>query len=142
MGLIPPALTPELSKFLGVEKEEVEGKILSAIKDVSEMVRRFVWAGQYSFADRLAYAASRESVSMTLYEMMRISESASKSGREIDENVKPYVAQKDNVEILLRLIDFNLVLGLEAVRRAAILAMGWMKAQEKDQGKKQEKGGE
>lgn len=132
MGLIPPTLISDLSKFLGVREEEVEGKILSAIEDVSEMVRRFVWAGQYSFADRLAYAASREAVSMALYEMMRISESSLKADRTIDDNVKPYVAHEESVNLLLRLIDFNLVLGLEAIRRAAILAMGWRKVRKEE----------
>jgi len=125
MPLLPPQVRAELAKRLGVSEDEVEDSLTEAIEDVADMVRRFVRAGQYSFADRLANAASREAVSATIYEMLRISKSALDSGRTLDENVKPYVAREESVRALLELIDLDLVTGLEAARRAAILAVSW-----------------
>ncbi|RLF04091.1 MAG: hypothetical protein DRK00_07500, partial [Thermoprotei archaeon] len=122
MPLLTRGVREALAKRLGVSEDRVEDELNTAVEDVANMVRRFVWAGQYSFADRLANAASREAVTATLYEMLRISKSALDAGRTLDEDVKPYVAREESVKLLLDLMDLDLIAGLEAARRAAVLA--------------------
>jgi len=123
MVVVPPQVLGVLASKYGVDEKKVAEMLSSAIDDVSRMLRRFVRAGQYSFVDRLANAAGREVVSATLYEALRISESTQRAGRTLDENVRPYVARRDSVELLLDLLDADLVTGLEAVKRAALLAL-------------------
>ncbi|MEM0495265.1 MAG: hypothetical protein QXU72_08405 [Thermofilum sp.] len=127
-GLLPPGVRRSLAESLGIGEGEAERVVLEAVSDVADMIRRFVWAERYTFADRLAYAASREVVSVTLYEALRESESAFRAGRTLDENVKPYTAKRESVDLLLRLIDLDPVTGLEVVRRVAILAMARVEA--------------
>ena len=139
VGLLPQSVRLDLARILGVREEEVEGKVLEAINDVADMIRRFVWAERYTYADRLAYAASREVVSATLYEALRESESAFRSGRTLDGNVKPYTARRESVDLLLKLIDLDLLTGLEAVRRVAILATARVEAKKEEEEEKEEK---
>ncbi|MEM2616817.1 MAG: hypothetical protein QXL64_04755, partial [Thermofilaceae archaeon] len=54
----------------------------------------------------------------------------------LDGNVKPYTARRESVDLLLKLIDLDLLTGLEAVRRVAILATARVEAK-KEEGKKQ-----
>ena len=123
---------------------KAEEMLRKAIEDVAEMLRRFVRARQYSFVDRLANAAGKEVVSATLYEALRISESTLKAGRTLDENVRPYVASESSVKLLLDLLDLDLVSGLEAVKRCAVLALTYparAKEEEKEEGEGQAEGG-
>jgi len=123
MGLVSAHVLGVLAARYGAKEEDVAQMLREAIEDVARMLGRFVWAGQYSFVDRLANAAGREVVSATLYEALRISESTRKAGRTLDENVRPYVAKEGSVRLLLDLLDVDLVSGLEVVKRAAILAL-------------------
>jgi len=123
MGLISPTVLGVLASKYGVDERKIEEMLREAVNDVSRMLRRFVRARQYSFADRLANAAGREAVAAALYESLRISDSTLRAGRTLDENVKPYVAKESSVKILLDLLDVDLVSGLEAVKRAAVLAL-------------------
>jgi hypothetical protein len=141
MGLVSRRALGELTSRYGVSEEKVEGMLREAVEDVARMLSRFVWAGQYSFADRLANAAGREVVSATLYEALRISESTRKAGRTLDENVRPYVAKESNVKLLLDLLDADLVSGLEVVKRAAILALAY-KERVKEKAEEAEEAGE
>jgi hypothetical protein len=125
MGLVSRRVLGELASRYSVDEGKVEGMLREAVEDVARMLSRFVWAGQYSFADRLANAAGREVVSATLYEALRISESTRKAGRTLDGNVEPYVAKESSVKLLLDLLDVDLVGGLEVVKRAAILALAY-----------------
>jgi hypothetical protein len=142
MGLVSGRVLGELASRYGVDEEKVEGMLREAVEDVAEMLSRFVRAGQYSFADRLANAAGREVVSATLYEALRISESTRKAGRTLDENVVPYVAKESSVKLLLDLLDVDLVSGLEVVKRAAILALAYKERVKEKAEEAEEAGGE
>jgi CRISPR type I-A-associated protein Csa5 len=124
---------------------KAEEMLRKAIEDVAEMLRRFVRARQYSFVDRLANAAGKEVVSAMLYEALRISESTLKAGRTLDENVRPYVASESSIKLLLDLLDLDLVSGLEAVKRCAVLALTYparaKEEEEKEEGEGQAEGG-
>jgi len=122
LACLPRSVLDELAKRYG---EDIEGKIAEAVEDVREMISRFVWAGMYSFADRLANAVGKEIVSATLYEALRISKSTRDSGGTLDENVRPHVAKESSVKLLLDILDLDLVSGLELVRRIAILSLAW-----------------
>ncbi|MEM1520739.1 MAG: hypothetical protein QW290_08070 [Sulfolobales archaeon] len=114
-----------LAKELKIDEEsKLKESVQQALDDIAEMLRRFVWSRQYSFADRLANAVSKEMISATLYEMLRIAKSVKDTGKTLDENIHPYVAREESIVLLLRLADVSLPEGLETVRRAAILAMG------------------
>jgi len=142
MGLVSRRALGELASRYGVGEEKVEGMLREAVEDVAMMLSRFVRAGQYSFADRLANAAGREVVSATLYEALRISESTRKAGRTLDENVRPYVAKESSVKLLLDLLDVDLVSGLEVVKRAAILALAYKERVKEKAEEAEEAGGE
>jgi flavin-binding protein dodecin len=125
----------KLVKIVGQPPENLENEIRGAVEDIAKMLSRFVWARQYSFVDRIANAASKETVSITLYEALRISKSTLDAGQTLDENIRPYIASEESVKFLLNLLDVDLVSGLEIVRRAAILALSW-RSSEKDSGEK------
>jgi CRISPR type I-A-associated protein Csa5 len=125
----------KLVKIVGQPPENLENEIRGAVEDIAKMLSRFVWARQYSFVDRIANAASKETVSITLYEALRISKSTLDAGQTLDENTRPYIAREESVKLLLNLLDVDLVSGLEIVRRAAILALSW-RSSEKDSGEK------
>jgi CRISPR type I-A-associated protein Csa5 len=125
----------KLVKIVGQPPENLENEIRGAVEDIAKMLSRFVWARQYSFVDRIANAASKETVSITLYEALRISKSTLDAGQTLDENIRPYIAREESVKLLLNLLDVDLVSGLEIVRRAAILALSW-RSSEKDSSEK------
>ncbi|MEM1523083.1 MAG: hypothetical protein QXU69_08650, partial [Thermofilaceae archaeon] len=57
----------------------------------------------------------------------------------LDGNVKPYTARRESVDLLLKLIDLDLLTGLEAVRRVAILATARVEAKKEEEEEKEEK---
>lgn len=93
------------------------------VSDLVDMIRRFVWCGLPSFADRLANATSKEVVEVTLYEALRISRSAGEFLCQDERTVRPHVAREESVKWLLRKLDEDLVAGLEIARRIAIRAL-------------------
>lgn len=105
--------------------ESSEKEFEEVISDIVNMISRFVRAGMYTFADKLANATNKEIVEVTLYEALRISRSALEAGRTLDENVPPYVAKEESVKKLLELLDDNLEKGLEVVRRIAIRSLAF-----------------
>ena len=105
--------------------ESSEKEFEEVVSDIVNMISRFVRAGMYTFADKLANATNKEIVEVTLYEALRISRSALEAGRTLDENVPPYVAKEESVRKLLELLDDNLEKGLEVVRRIAIRSLAF-----------------
>ncbi|WP_125672464.1 hypothetical protein [Candidatus Methanodesulfokora washburnensis] len=137
MPLISQVVSEKLAKMLNLPPENVENEIREAVEDVAKMLSRFIWARQYSFADRIANAAGKETVSTTLYEALRISKSTLDAGQTLDENVRPYVAKEESVKLLLNLLDVDLVSGLEIMRRATVLALSW-RGSEKESSEREE----
>jgi len=112
-------------------REFGEHEIESIIDDIANMINRFVRAGRYTFADKLANATSKEIIEMTLYEALRISRSTLESGGTLDENVKPYVASEDSIKKLLAILDEDLEKGIDIVRKIAIRALTFPSKKEK-----------
>lgn len=105
------------------------GAVEDVVKEIARMINAFVRCRMYSFADRLANAASKEVVEAALYEALRVARSAQDAGRPLCEDgqrrVMPYVASEESVKFVLDLLDKDLVGGLELVRKIAIRAVAF-----------------
>ncbi len=111
------------------EQASALGQLEQAVDDITRMIKTFVQARMYAFADRLANATGKEVVQATLYEALRIARSALDADRPLYEEdnyvVKPYVANEKSIQVVLSLLDRDLIQGLDVVRKIAIRALAF-----------------
>lgn len=98
------------------------------VDDIARMVRSFVRCNIFSIVDKLANATGKEVAEQALYEALRASRSAQQSGNVLCEveqgkTIKPYIAREESIAQLLKLLDTNIVEGLDVCKKIAVKAL-------------------
>ncbi len=102
-------------------------QVIEAVDDIAKMLRAFVVCEMYGVIDRLANATGKEAVEEALYEALRAARAASGEGRNLckknDKEIKPHLPSDRSVSEVLRLLDEDLLKGLDVVKKIVLKAL-------------------